>query len=230
MVEAAPRDSMSNLLPQTEWQYLTRHEMSYLLSLDDSDSARMSSNRLNLPADDGSNPVGAATLVVRGLASVADDLVLPESHAAVTSWILSTAFEWIEIGVLADRTQDALLLVTNEDAAVMLGEGPLGIFRIALAPNGEDMRRFAASFIAGTLAESHSDDQTVSVRRVTLSTNESLGIHCGATGWELAAPLPGSGRDQAALVQVTAPYSASREDALRCMEAVLGLSTVDIKA
>lgn len=203
---------------QQSWTSLTTHELFFLLSLGDGPLNELSRRRLGIGtavADSADMQLaGASTLLVRGLAKLGEAAVEPIEACAVVSWALSTAHTWWEVGVTAGENADALLVLTNDDVAVVFAPATLGIFQFALVDPGAAAAEAARAFTFSVL-DSQSE-VAVAARRVEVDAEESLGVLRDGARWRVARPL--LERDDPAF---TPPTDCSAARARQLIEDVL---------
>lgn len=101
---------------------LTAHELRYLLDLESSAAARANLRRLNLPAvadDSDAVEAGAATLLVRGLAQLADGKLRLGEIAGLVGYVLTHASTWTELALIGVDVADGALLLTEDDVTLL---------------------------------------------------------------------------------------------------------------
>jgi hypothetical protein len=203
---------------QQAWTALTTHELYYLLSIGDGQLNDLSRRRLGIGAgpigSDDMELAGASTLLVRGLAKLGDHTVEPIEGCAVLSWALSTAHTWWEVGVTAGDNADALLVLSNDDVAAAFAPATLGIFQFALLDPGAAAAGAARAFVASVLTTHPS--VAVAVRRITVDSEESVGILHEKDRWQLSRSL----RDQSSASSAE-PEECTGDQARDLVETVL---------
>lgn len=101
---------------------LTSHELQFMLSLEGTAAARANHELLSLPVaseDSGILGAGAATLLVRGLATINDDKFVLTAESGVVGYVLTHAKVWTEIGLSSADVSDGALLLTADDLTLL---------------------------------------------------------------------------------------------------------------
>ncbi|WP_035768736.1 hypothetical protein [Arthrobacter castelli] len=112
---------------------LTEHEILALLTLNDTEPARRSRTVLHLPeVDDESDYMraGITTLLVRGHATVEEDNVSAQGVARSVASVLTTAGEWLEIGIVTNEHSHVYFAAASAVGNVLASMNRLGVHEL----------------------------------------------------------------------------------------------------
>lgn len=112
---------------------LTEHEILALLMLNDTESAQRSRKVLHMPeVDDESDYMraGITTLLVRGHATVEDDNISAEGVARSVASVLTTADEWLEIGIVTNEHSHIYFAAASSAGNVLANMNRLGVHEL----------------------------------------------------------------------------------------------------
>ncbi len=174
---------------------LTAHELRYLLDLESSAAARANLRRLNLPAvadDSDAVEAGAATLLVRGLAQLADGRLRLGEIAGLVGYVLTHASTWTELALIGVDVADGALLLTEDDVTLLFIPRPLAIFDVLALRRPSGAREMVMSLATAFLDGGH--DRIAVVRAAGGSGERSAAvIRTGPDRWRVAVDVPRPG-------------------------------------
>lgn len=120
---------------------LTEHEILALLSLNDTESARRSRTVMHLPeVEDESDYMraGITTLLVREHATVEEDNIAAQGVALSVASVLTTAEEWLEIGIVTNEHSHVYFAVASAAGNMLANMNRLGVHELLpLDPGAE---------------------------------------------------------------------------------------------
>jgi hypothetical protein len=129
---AVTSDATTVAPPEQDVLTFTGHELAFLLAMAPGEGAERTRGvlQLTLPADgDGLLAAGAATLLVRELASInAQGLVQPSESCGLIGLILSSLGAWIEIALVSDVETDAAFVLFTPTASLAITPRAVGTF------------------------------------------------------------------------------------------------------
>ncbi|PYI67201.1 hypothetical protein CVV68_10665 [Arthrobacter livingstonensis] len=121
---------------------MTDHELLALLSMTPTESAATTLALFRL-GQHGDNELlknaGITTLMVRGLAELQGDRIVPVDRCAVVGKVLSQAQEWLEISLTTPSTKHVLFTAGSNAGAVLLSLSPVGVHDIQPIESGSAM-------------------------------------------------------------------------------------------
>ncbi|WP_150117176.1 hypothetical protein [Arthrobacter sp. ERGS1:01] len=135
---------------------LTAHEILTLLSLNIGPSATASRELFRLPdrADDAElMEMGMSTLLVRGLGVLEDEEFSPSGPAFGIAASLTTAVEWIELGIVAGPATHAYFLVGSPAGNLVVSVDRLSIFGFRPLNDSTPLLEQAISLTRNALAD-----------------------------------------------------------------------------
>lgn len=119
---------------------LTTHELGFLLDLVPGAGADQTKDVLGVPFPDdpgGFLAAGAATLLVRKLASVNDeDLLVPSTEVGVVGENLTGPAVWVEIALVSESATEGAFISFGPNSTLVLSPRVLGTFEIRFLPAG----------------------------------------------------------------------------------------------
>lgn len=208
--------------PGNEPLTLTSHELQFMFSLEDSATARANHELLNLPAapeDSGILGAGAATLLVRGLAVVAEGKFALTEESGVVGYVLTHAAVWTEIGLSSADVSDGALLLTADDLTLLFTPRPMGIFDVMAV----DPQRKISDVIlplASTFLD-EGDNRLAVVRSAFGGGERSAAVmRTAESRWRTAVDIPRPADDGGGLRE-SDYVDADREAALKLLSSVV---------
>ncbi len=121
---------------------MTDHELLALLSMTPTESAAQMLGLLRLDQH-GDNQLlhnaGLTTLMVRGLASVQGEKIVPVDKCAVVGSVFSQSQEWLEISLTTPSSSHVLFAVGSNVGAILLSISPYGVHEIQPIESGPAM-------------------------------------------------------------------------------------------
>lgn len=137
---------------------LTTHELGYLLDLVPGDGADQTKDILGVPVPDdldGFLAAGAATMLVRKLATVSDDdLLVPSMEVGIVGENLTGPAVWVEIALVSESATEGAFISFGPNSTLVLSPRVLGTFEIRFLPSGVSAGE-ATSQILVALLEAH---------------------------------------------------------------------------
>ncbi len=118
---------------------MTDHELLALLSMTPTESAVQMLELLRLePQRENQllNNAGLTTLMVRGLATLQGEKIVPVDRCAVVGSVLSQGQEWLEISLTTPTSSHVLFAVGSNVGAILLSIGPYGVHEIQPIESG----------------------------------------------------------------------------------------------
>jgi hypothetical protein len=174
---------------------LTAHELRYLLGLEQTEVARANLRRFNLPeVTDETDAIGAggATLLVRGMAQVADGKLVLGEIAGLIGYVVTHATVWTELALLSSDVTDGALLLTVDDISLLFTPRALAIYEVVALRPGSQVRDTVLPLATAFLDESA--DRIAVVRAAAGSGERSAAvIRTGADRWRVAFDVPRPG-------------------------------------
>lgn len=122
--------------------HMTDHELLALLSMTPTESAATTRDLFRLGQHEGNELLknaGITTLMVRGLAELQGDNIVPVDRCAVVGKVLSQAQEWLEISLTTPETKHVLFAAGSNVGAVLLSLGTFGVHEIQPIESGPAM-------------------------------------------------------------------------------------------
>jgi hypothetical protein len=175
---------------------MTSHELLYLFELADSAESKSNRVRFSLPQmvdESAIAAAGAATLLARGLAFIADDKLVLTAETGLIGYILTHATVWTEIGLSSAGVVDAALLLTMEGLTLLFTPRPLGIFDVLAVEPGKDSSDVAVPLVSAFL--DGADDRLAVVRSAAGPREHSAAImRTAGSRWRAAIDVPRPGR------------------------------------
>ncbi|WP_395725243.1 hypothetical protein [Nakamurella sp.] len=174
---------------------ITAHELRYLFNLEPTEVARANRRRFSLPeVADESDAIGAgaATLLVRGLARVADGTLVLDEITGLIGYVITHARVWTELALLAPEITDGALILTADDLSLLFTPRSLAIFEVVALRPGSPVRDTVLPLARAFLDES--DDRIAVVRASTDTGEESAAVvRIGGDRWRVAHDVPRPG-------------------------------------
>ncbi|WP_231728467.1 hypothetical protein [Arthrobacter sp. EPSL27] len=121
---------------------LTDHELLALLAVNPTPSAETTRTvfRLSPVADNELlEQAGITTLLVRGLAEVSGDDIVPVDKGAIVAAVVSTADEWLELALVTPQTDHVLFTAGSKDGALLLNLNRYGVHEVQPVDPGAGM-------------------------------------------------------------------------------------------
>lgn len=121
---------------------LTDHELLALLAVNQTPSAETTRAvfRLSPVADNELlEQAGITTLLVRGLAEVSGDDIVPVDKGAIVAAVVSTAEEWLELALVTPQTDHVLFTAGSKDGALLLNLNRYGVHEVQPVDPGAGM-------------------------------------------------------------------------------------------
>lgn len=121
---------------------MTDHELLALLSMTPTESAATTRELFRLSQNEDNDLLknaGLTTLMVRGLAEVQGEKIVPTGRCAVVGKVLSQAQEWLEISLTTPSTEHVLFTAGSNVGAILLSLGPFGVHEIQPVESGPAM-------------------------------------------------------------------------------------------
>lgn len=162
---------------------MTNHELMVLLSMTPTESAGVTLGLLRLDPQDGGEALhnaGLTTLLVRGLASLQGEKIVPVDKAAVVASVLAQAQEWLEISLTTPSSSHALLAVGSNVGAVLVTISPYGVHDIQPIESGPAMLELGMHLIQAYLTEAAEGLPATAAVRRRLVAGESSEAHLTA--------------------------------------------------
>lgn len=201
---------------------LTSHELQFMLSLEGTATARANHELLSLPVaseDSGILGAGAATLLVRGLATINDDKFVLTAESGVVGYVLTHAAVWTEIGLSSADVSDGALLLTADDLTLLFTPRPMGIFDVMAV---DPQRRVSDVIIPlATVFMDEGDDRLAVVRSAFGDGERSAAVmRTAESRWRTAVDIPRPADDGAGLGE-SDYVDADRDAALELLSSVV---------
>lgn len=145
-------------MPETapEPLLLTEHEILALLTLNDTESARTTRKVLRLPdAADESDYMraGVSTLVVRNHAVVGDEDVTAQGVARSVASVMTTAGEWLEIGIATNEHSHVYFAISSVTGSVLASLNTLGVHELLPLDPKADLLETGLHIVKNALAD-----------------------------------------------------------------------------
>lgn len=134
---------------------MTDHELLGLLAMTPTESAAVTLGLFRLePHSDNEllTNAGITTLMVRGLAELQGEKIVPLEKCAIVGSVLSQAQEWLEISLTTPTTNHVLFAVGSNVGAVLLSLSPLGVHELQPIESGSAMLELALHLVQEYLA------------------------------------------------------------------------------
>lgn len=112
---------------------LTDHELLALLAMNPTPAAARSKELFRLAGvnhQDVLEQAGITTLLVRGLAEVAGEDIVPVDRGAIVAAVVSTADEWLEMALVTPSSDHVLFIAGSEQGAVLLNLSRYGVHEV----------------------------------------------------------------------------------------------------
>jgi hypothetical protein len=112
---------------------LTDHELLALLAMNPTPAAERSRELFRLAGvnhQDVLEQAGITTLLVRGLAEVAGEDIVPVDKGAIVAAVVSTADEWLEMALVTPTSDHVLFIAGSEQGAVLLNLSRYGVHEV----------------------------------------------------------------------------------------------------
>lgn len=125
---------------------MTDHELLGLLAMTPTESAAVTLGLLRLDQHTDNELLtnaGITTLMVRGLAELQGEKIVPLEKCSIVGSVLSQAQEWLEISLTTPTTNHVLFTVGSNVGAVLLSLSPLGVHEIQPIESGPAMLELA---------------------------------------------------------------------------------------
>lgn len=137
---------------------LTTHELGFLLDLAPGAGADRAKDILGVQLPDepgGFLAAGAATLLVRKLATVSDeDLLVPSTEIGVVGENLTGSAVWVEIALVSESATEGAFISFGPNSSLVLSPRVMGTFEIRFLPAGMSAGE-ATSQMLLALVEAH---------------------------------------------------------------------------
>lgn len=134
---------------------MTDHELLALLAMTPTESAAVTLGLFHLDQHSDNELLtnaGITTLMVRGLAELQGEKIVPVEKSAIVGSVLSQAQEWLEISLTTPTTNHVLFTVGSNVGAIMLSMSPLGVHEVQPIESGPAMLELALHLIKEYLA------------------------------------------------------------------------------
>jgi hypothetical protein len=121
---------------------LTDHELLALLAINQTPSAGISREVFRLSPVAGNElleQAGITTLLVRGLAEVSGDDIVPVEKGAIVAAVVSTAEEWLEVALVTPKTDHVLFAAGSKEGAILLNLSRYGVHEVQPVDPGAGM-------------------------------------------------------------------------------------------
>ncbi|POH57603.1 hypothetical protein [Arthrobacter glacialis] len=125
---------------------MTDHELLGLLAMTPTESAAVTLGLLRLDQHTDNELLtnaGITTLMVRGLAELQGEKIVPLEKCSIVASVLSQAQEWLEISLTTPTTNHVLFTVGSNVGAVLLSLSPLGVHEVQPIESGPAMVELA---------------------------------------------------------------------------------------
>lgn len=125
---------------------MTDHELLGLLAMTPTESAAVTLGLLRLDQHTDNELLtnaGITTLMVRGLAELQGEKIVPLEKCSIVGSVLSQAQEWLQISLTTPTTNHVLFTVGSNVGAVLLSLSPLGVHEIQPIESGPAMLELA---------------------------------------------------------------------------------------
>ncbi|MHA7306790.1 hypothetical protein ACX80E_16355 [Arthrobacter sp. TMN-49] len=125
---------------------MTDHELLGLLAMTPTESAAVTLGLFRLDQHSDNElftNAGITTLMVRGLAELQGEKIVPVEKCAVVGSVLSQAQEWLEISLTTPTTSHVLFTVGSNVGAILLSLSPYGVHEIQPIESGPAMLELA---------------------------------------------------------------------------------------
>lgn len=135
---------------------MTDHELLALLSMTPGDSASTALELFRLESHLGNELLlnaGLTTLLVRELAQMQGEKIVPMDKCAIVGSVLSQAQEWLEISLTTPTNQHVLFTAGSNVGAVLLSLSPFGVHEIQPIESGPAMLALGLHLCHEYLAE-----------------------------------------------------------------------------
>ena len=112
---------------------LTDHELLALLSMDATPSAIMSRDIFRLAHVAGNElleQAGITTLLVRNLAEVSGEDIVPVDKGAIVAAVVSSADEWLELALVTPTTDHVLFTAGSDKGSILLNLSRYGVHEV----------------------------------------------------------------------------------------------------
>lgn len=129
---------------------MTDHELLGLLAMTPTESAAVTLGLFHLDQHSDNELLtnaGITTLMVRGLAELQGEKIVPVEKSAIVGSVLSQAQEWLEISLTTPTTNHVLFTVGSNVGAVLLSMSPLGVHEVQPIESGPAMLELALHLI-----------------------------------------------------------------------------------
>lgn len=121
---------------------LTDHELLALLAINPTPSADITRDVFRLSPVAGNElleQAGITTLLVRGLAEVSGDDIVPVEKGAIVAAVVSTAEEWLEVALVTPETDHVLFTAGSKEGALLLNLSRYGVHEVQPVDPGAGM-------------------------------------------------------------------------------------------
>ncbi|MHA7268354.1 hypothetical protein [Arthrobacter sp. HLT1-20] len=134
---------------------MTDHELLGLLAMTPTESAAVTLGLFRLDQHSDNELLtnaGITTLMVRGLAELQGERIVPLEKCAIVGSVLAQAQEWLEISLTTPTTNHVLFAVGSNVGAVLLSLSPLGVHELQPIESGSAMQELALHLVQEYLA------------------------------------------------------------------------------
>ncbi len=169
---------------------LTTFELATLLSLVEGAAAAQSAASLRLPdpRDAISRRAGLSSLVVRGLVDLGHGRITPQGKAGAVAGVLTTADQWVEIGVARRDTADAAVLVGAGQDVLLLSPRGFDVWDVLPVDGSKDLVDAGIELARQGVEVTGADEPVAVSVKVTRATGSAVAsAHRDAQGgWQVA--------------------------------------------